>query len=507
MNVNALIPTVDWYALAPFTIVVGAGILALIVEMLRPKRNNNLVVGVSLTGLLVAMWTLFGMLGGSSGESFAGMVLNDRLGQLLQIVMVGACAICFLFSEPYLREKRIPFAEFYPLALWSTAGGMLMVSSKHLLIVFLGLELLSISLYCLAGMSRHESKSEESALKYFLLGSFATAFLLMGMALVYGETGALHLDRISAVLGNASGSPLSGIGSAMILVGLGFKLALVPFHQWTPDVYQGAPTNVTAFMAAVSKVAALGALIRFLWAMGPLDTLWFPLLWWIAIATMTVGNLAALVQKDVKRTLGYSSVAHAGYLLVGVLAAFSAPGKVSLDPTVFYLVSYTAMTVGAFAVVSLTASGQHEGTRFYDVRGLWKRAPWAAGSLVVFLCSLIGIPVTAGFFGKLLIFQGALEAGLPGLAIALAVNSAISTYYYLGIIQAAFVAEEGAVAPRFGKASAGVNLACAVCLAGVLGGGIFAGPLLRGLQTSRIGGPVGVRVQDAVGMVRAQEPE
>jgi len=496
MNVNALIPTVDWRALAPFTIVVSTGIVALIIEMLRPRRNNNLVVGVSLVGLLVAGWSLFGMLGRTSGESFAGMVLNDRFGQILQLVMVGSCAVCFLFSEPYLREKRIPFAEFYPLALWSTAGGMLMVSSKHLLMVFLGLELLSISLYCLAGMSRYESKSEESALKYFLLGSFASAFLLMGIAFIYGETASLHLGRISEVLGAASASPLSTIGAAMVLVGLGFKLALVPFHQWTPDVYQGAPTNVTAFMAAVSKVAALGALVRFLWAIGTLDTVWFPLMWWVAVATMTVGNLAALVQNDVKRTLGYSSIAHAGYLLVGVLAAFSAPGRVSLDATAFYLISYAAMTIGAFAVISLTASGQHEGTRFYDVRGLWKRAPWAAGCLVVFLCSLIGIPITSGFFGKLLIFQAAFDAGLPTLAVLLAVNSAISAYYYLGIIQAAFVTEEGAVAPRLGKPSASLNLACAVCLAGVLGAGLFAGPLIQGMGTAEVGPPVGVPVQD-----------
>lgn len=504
MNPNALIPTIDWRALAPFTIIVCTGIVALFIEMLRPRRNNNLVVGASVLGLLVAAWTLFGMLGGPSGESFAGMVLNDRFGQILQLVMVGSCAVCFLFSEPYLREKRIPFAEFYPLALWSTAGGMLMVSSKHLLMVFLGLELLSISLYCLAGMSRHESKSEESALKYFLLGSFASAFLLMGIAFIYGETGSLHLGRISEVLGAASGSPLSAIGAGMVLVGLGFKLALVPFHQWTPDVYQGAPTNVTAFMAAVSKVAALGALVRFLWAIGTLDTVWFPLMWWIAIATMTVGNLAALVQKDVKRTLGYSSIAHAGYLLVGILAAFSAPGRVSLDATAFYLVSYAAMTIGAFAVVSLTASGQQEGTRFYDVRGLWKRAPWAAGCLVVFLCSLIGIPVTSGFFGKLLIFQGALEAGLPILAIVLAVNSAISTYYYLGIIQATFVAEEGAIAPKFAKPSAGLNLACAVCLAGVLGAGVLAGPLIQGMRTEEMGAPVGVPMQEQAPAVTAR---
>lgn len=489
MNVEALIPKIDWLALAPFNVVCATGVVALIVEMLRPRRNNNLVVGVTLAGLALAAWFVLVQMDSPTGVSFAGMVLNDRLGQWLHLTMIAGCALCVLFSEPYLREKGIAFAEFYPLALWSLGGGMLMVATTDLLVQFLGLEMLSIALYCLAGLSRKEAKSEESAMKYFLLGAFASAFLLLGIALIYGATGSVNLVDLARIPEGAP--PYAAVGVTLLLVGIGFKMALVPFHQWTPDVYQGAPTNVTAFMAAVSKVAAVGALVRVLWHVAALQSLWFPMLWALAIATMTVGNLAALVQKDVKRTLAYSSIAHAGYLLVGVLAAVRAPEKVTLDATVFYLVSYTLMTVGAFAVVSLTAVGGKEGTRFQDVRGLWRRAPWAAGCLVVFLCSLIGIPVTGGFFGKLLIFQGALDAGLTALAVVLAVNSAVSAFYYLGILQAAFVADDGGVPAQSAKPSAGLNTACALCLAGVIATGLFAGRFIDSLRMFEIGPPAG----------------
>jgi NADH-quinone oxidoreductase subunit N len=483
LDANSLIPTIEWAALWPVVAVIGTGVVALIVEMLQPRRNNNLVASLSIAGLVAAGWLIALQLPAPSGETVGGMFLEDRLGLLLQLVMLGSAALCFLFSEPYLREKGAPFAEFYPLALWSLAGGMLMVATTDLLIMFLGLELLSISLYCLAGMSRNEARSEESAMKYFLLGSFATAFFLMGVAFVFGATGSLNLTAFAQLQAGASSEnvPFAVLGLAFLLVGLGFKLALVPFHQWTPDVYQGAPTNVTAFMAAVSKVAAVGALVRVLWYAQAVQDVWFPILWALAIATMCVGNFAALVQTDVKRTLAYSSIAHAGYLLVGLLAAARAPEKVSLAAVVFYLASYAAMTVGAFAVVSLTASQGQENTRFHDVRGLWRRAPWAAGCLVVFLCSLIGIPLTGGFFGKLLIFQSALDAGLITLAVVLAVNSAVSAYYYLGILRAAFVAEEGAVPARIARPSYALNLACTLCLAAVLATGLAAGTFLTGL--------------------------
>src|SRR5205085_2348323 len=277
---------------------------------------------------------------------------------------------CILFSEGYLREKRIAFAEFYPLVLWSTSGAMLMATSRNLLVIFLGLEVLSIALYVMAGMSRSEEKSEESALKYFLLGAFASGFLLYGIAFLYGASGSLRIDDIAASWASAEpfARTLLVFGISLILVGLCFKSAFVPFHQWTPDVYQGAPTNVTAFMAAGSKIAAIAALFRVLESSGTMINYWLPGLAVVAVFTMTVGNLVALMQKDVKRILGYSSIAHAGYILVAILAHArsvenpSLNGDIGFSTTAYYLLSYSVITIGAFAVISLVARKGREHT-------------------------------------------------------------------------------------------------------------------------------------------------
>lgn len=468
MNTAPAIPLIDWPTLWPIVTVVLTGVAALFVEMFFPRRNNNVIVGVGLLGLAIASGFIVNQFGLPAHATFGDMVLRDHLGLVLQLLLVGVCFVAFLFSEGYMREKKIAFAEFYPLALWSTAGGMLMVTTTNLLELFLGLEVLSISLYCLAGMSRQESKSEESALKYFLLGAFASAFLLMGIAYIFGATGSLDLQSIaaSAKVGQTYHQNMIVFGLGMLLIGLGFKAALVPFHQWTPDVYQGAPTHVTGFMAAASKIAAIGALVRVLDA-APFQEFWFPAMFWICILTMTVANLSALVQKDVKRILGYSSIANAGYILVGVLSHVKSPQTVGLTTTLFYLFAYSLMTLGLFATISLVAKDGKEGTRLQDLHGLYKRAPFAVACLVVFVVSLIGIPPSAGFLGKLLIFNDALTAGLPVLAIVLAVNSVISVYYYLGILQAAFVGEEGAVRTHSAKPGLAVNLAVLACAVGV----------------------------------------
>ncbi|MBL8066110.1 MAG: NADH-quinone oxidoreductase subunit N [Chthonomonadaceae bacterium] len=472
------IPQIDWPIVMPVIWVTLTGLVALLAEMVWPKRSNNRIVLISLVGLFIAAWSVIKQFGLPEGQTFADFVLRDHLGLVLQLVLIGVCFVTFLFSESYLREKRIAYAEFYPLALWSTVGGMLMVSTTNLLELFLGLEVLSIALYCLAGMSRQESKSEESAIKYFLLGAFASAFLLLGIAYLFGATGSLDLRALGTVdLSTAHARTMVTFGLGMILVGLGFKSALVPFHQWTPDVYQGAPTNVTAFMASASKVAAFGALIRVLQAATMLQDVWFPAMVWICILTMSVANLAALVQKDVKRILGYSSIANAGYILVGLLSHLKDPAKVPLTTVLFYLVAYSAMTLGVFAVISLAASGGREGSRFRELHGLWKRAPFAVGCLIVFVASLVGVPPTAGFFGKLLIFNDALAAGLPLLAVVLAVNSVISVYYYLGIVQATFVDEEGAGANAAASPSFGSTVTVLVCVTAVIGIGLAVSPL------------------------------
>lgn len=467
---DVLPPAIDWPIILPAILVIATGVLALVTEMLVPRRSNALIIVATLAGLLISAASIVRQFGYADATTFAEMALRDRAALVMQLILVGSCALAVLFSENYLREKRIAFGEFYPLLLWSTAGGMIMVSTTNLLMLFLGLEVLSIALYVMAGMSRNESKSEESAIKYFLLGAFASGFLLYGIALMYGATGSLQLETIGEAWArnDTTTHNLLIFGMGFLLIGLGFKAAFVPFHQWTPDVYQGAPTNVTAFMAAGSKVAAIGALLRIFDAAVPLRDVWLPAMFWIAIITMTVGNLVALVQKDVKRMLAYSSIANAGYVLVALLAHAKRPDMIGVQSTIFYLLGYALVTLGAFAVVSLTAKGGHEGTRFSEMNGLWKRSPLAAGILVLFMASLIGVPPTAGFFGKFYIFQDALAADLVPLAIVLAVNSAISVYYYLGLARSAFVEEETEPSDSPQPMSAGVFSTCTICAAGIV---------------------------------------
>ena len=476
-------PQIDWSMIAPVVLVAMTGIIALCIEMVRPKKQNDMIVGFSLFGLLAAGVTLayqFDATQFFEGEAFGGMVIRDRFSLTLQLLLVASAFLSILFSEGYLREKRIPFGEFYPMLLWSTVGAMVMVASRNLLMIFLGLEVLSISLYVLAGMSRKEDKSEESALKYFLLGAFASGFLLYGIAFMFGATGSLHLDQVALAwrTGDPQTQTLLLFGLGLLLIGLSFKSSFVPFHMWTPDVYQGAPTNVTAFMAAGAKIGAIGALWRVADSSSALQEFWLPAMYWVAILTMLVGNLIALVQKDVKRVLGYSSIAHAGYILVAILAHVKAPDKVGFDTVVYYLLSYSLMTIGAFAVITLAAKGGKEGTKFDDVRGLWHRAPLAAGALIVFMCSFIGIPLTAGFVGKFLIFMDAIKSGLMPLALVLAVTSIVSVYYYLGIARAMFVADEEGESVKGIKMNAGLASACVICMIGIFGAFVLVQPII-----------------------------
>jgi len=475
---NFAVPTIDWTAVLPIVIVALTGIVALIAEMLRPKHNNNRIVWISIGGLVLAGVALVLQMQQPAYQTAADHFLRDSIGTVMQLLIVVATALTVILSEDYLRQKRIPFGEFYPLILWSTVGAMIMTATSNLLVIFLGLEVLSVSLYVMAGMSRSEEKSEESALKYFLLGAFASGFLLYGIAFVYGATHGLYLDAISTALvrHDPTTQTMLIFGLALMLIGLGFKTSLVPFHQWTPDVYQGAPTNVVAFMAAGSKLGAFAALVRVLSGFSALGSFWIPALSALAILTMFVGNFAALVQKDVKRILGYSSVANAGYVLVAIIAVGKDP-KLGYGTIVYFLLSYTLMTIGAFAVVTLMAKNGRESTRLQDLNGLWRRSPVAAVALVVFMASLIGIPPTAGFVGKFLIFFDALKTGLMPLAIVLAVNSIISIYYYMGIARAAFVADSEQLEPQTTKASPAVTGVCAFCAVSILAAVFFYSPL------------------------------
>jgi NADH-quinone oxidoreductase subunit N len=472
--------------LLPVTLVVLTGIVALILDMIAHRRNNHGMKVVTLAGLAIAAASIAWQFAMPGKTLFDGMIVRDEKALMLQLLVVIACFLSVLFSEGYLKQKQIPFGEFYPLAAWSSAGGMIMVSTDSMLMLFIGLEVLSIPFYVMVGLSRKEAKAEEAALKYFLLGAFATAILLYGLAFMFGASGSLRFSDVGPSLAALDGTMRSMLvfGMGLALIGLCFKAAFVPFHQWTPDAYEGAPTNVTAFMASASKIAAFGALYRFLDGSLELSRYWFPVLFWVAILTIALGNLAAIFQKDVRRILGYSSISNAGYVLVALLAHYRVPDQVSLGTTIFFLIAYNLMTVGAFAVVSLAARNGRESTRLEDLHGMWRRNPTSAALLIVFIASLIGVPPTAGFFGKFLIFNDALRAGLMPLAVVLALGSVVSVYYYLQIVRATFVSDETS---RYETAEMnfGLRMTCVVCAVGILIVNLFLGPIFKYMEGSK----------------------
>ena len=474
---NFPVPETNWSAVLPVILVIVAGIVGLIVEMAWPKRDNGRIIGVTLAGLALSAVSLYGLSGVESVDTFKGMIRLDGFGISMQLVMVLGTALVVLFSEPYLKEKRIAFGEIYPLMMWALAGGMLMASTRNLLMMFVGLEILSVSLYVLAGISRKEEKSEESAIKYFLLGAFASGFLLYGIAMIYGATGSLSLEFLDLAwtTGNGTMRTLLGFGLGLLIIGLGFKCSLVPFHQWTPDVYQGSPTNVTAFMATVGKVAAFAALTRLVDAAFASRGVWLPALTVIAVITMIYGNVVALRQTDVKRILAYSSIANAGYVLVGIISRGLNPTAVNPNTIFFYSLGYTLMTAGAFAVLTLGTKNGSESTDLKSLNGLYRRSPVVAISLIVFVASLIGLPPTAGFLGKALIFFDAIAVGQTGLAIVLAATSIISVADYLSIVRAAVVAEGGEESPSAIRLP--VAAACVACAVGVVAVLVFYTPI------------------------------
>jgi len=459
-------PEIAWSAIAPIGIVVATALVSLVVELFLPRSQRAPLVVVGLLGLAIAAYFQIAVWQ-SSVVTFGEMAVSDPLSALLCLAILGATALTLLFSEDYLQARGLRYGEFYPLLLFASAGAMAMVSTTNLMVMFIGLEMLSLSLYVLSGLSRTESRSEESALKYFLLGAFASAFLLYGIALLYGAQGSVDLRAIpmawaSAGQGDASVALLTA-SLVLLLIGLGFKASLVPFHLWTPDVYQGAPTVVTAYMSAVAKVAAFGVLIRLMVSVAPLSDLWTPLLWWLSILSMIVGNAAALIQRDAKRMLAYSSVAHAGYLSVGLVSA-NATGVAGM---IYYLVAYSLMTVGAFGALSLMARAG-DATTIEALQGLYRRSPFAAHMLAILMLSLAGIPPTAGFWGKWYLFFAAVEANQIVLALALALTSVIGAAYYLRLAFSLYAEpREAATAWRIPAPMVACLLACVLGLIGL----------------------------------------
>jgi NADH-quinone oxidoreductase subunit N len=427
--------TSDLLIILPFLITVVTGMIVLLVDVLflAPDRKSTLV-WLSLIGTLIAMAATT-QLWGKGLSGFNGTLTADGFGLMFEVIILIVTMLAVLLSERYIQLKKINYGEYYALILFSASGAMLMAIARELLLIFIGLEILSIALYVLSGFARTEEKSEEAAIKYLLLGAFSSGFFLYGIALFYGGTGSTLLASVSALAAGPQGafslaSPFTVAGIALMLVGLCFKAAIVPFHSWTPDVYQGAPTSVTAFMSAAAKAGAFAALIRILAVVLPVSDIWRDVLWVLAAATMIVGNVVALWQRDIKRMLAYSSIAHAGYILVGVLAA-NAEGRMAV---LYYILVYTFMNLGAFGVLIVMTRGGRDRSQLIDIQGLGKRHPFAAVLMSIFMFSLAGIPPLAGFLGKLYIFQAAVEAHLYGLTVIGLLASVVGVYYYLMVV-------------------------------------------------------------------------
>ncbi len=393
--------------------------------------------GVSLLGVGFAFaacykqWAVIKVVGDSTAY---GMVHVDRFGVFMGLLLLGIGFLSLIFSGRFLEREEAEHGEFYALVLLALAGMVVMVQTTHLMVLLIGLEIFSVSFYVLCGLTRGRRRSIESALKYFLLGAFSSGFLVYGLALIYGGSGSLVLSEIASAASTHPSLTLK-VGLGLVLVGIGFKIAIVPFHQWVPDVYTGAPTNVTALMAAATKTVAFAALLRvLLGAFAASTALWTPLLTGLAILTMTVANVVALAQTNIKRLLAFSSIAHAGYLLIAVVCL----PEYGVTAILYYLTTYAFMTIGAFAVAGAVGRGDAHEERGYDfVRtwgGLGTRKPLLALAMTVFMLSLAGIPPTGGFIGKYLIFQAAVRSHQWLLAVVGSVNAAIAAYYYLNVL-------------------------------------------------------------------------
>jgi NADH-quinone oxidoreductase subunit N len=425
--------TTDLLVIAPELVLTGFALLILLISAFVRGERRGFLGYTALVGVIGALVSLYWGIG-SEASAFSGMVNLDPFSFFFKVIIGIIALLTILASLAYAKREGIDFGEYYVLVLFATVGMMLMASGANLLIIFLGLEVMSISIYVLAGIMRDDARSVEAAFKYFLLGAFASAFLLYGIALIYASTGTLDLGGIGRVLTERtwiSGLPILITGLALLIVGFGFKIALVPFHMWTPDVYEGAPTSITAFMATGVKAAGFAAFVRvFLYALPTLQVYWTEIMWVLAVVTMTVGNIIALSQSNIKRMLAYSSIAHAGYILV----AFVAGSELGQSSILFYLLAYVFMNIGAFTVVIMLGKKGEENTLISDYAGLGLQHPLLAAAMAIFMFSLAGVPPMAGFMAKFYVFSAAVKAGYYWLAVIGVLNSAVAAYYYLRVL-------------------------------------------------------------------------
>jgi len=474
------IPSLNLVVLAPQFVIIVTALVVLLADLFRGEEQKTLPAWLSLAGVILSAAVML-VTWGREASSFQNMAVADGYSLFLNLVFLTTAGLSILISIEYVVREGMASGEYYALLLLATAGMMLMGAATDLLIVFLALEILSIPLYVLTGLNRDRLESGEAALKYFLLGAFASGFFLYGIALTYGATGTTNLAGIVGFLVSASpvlsvvegAGPYLTIALGLLLIGFAFKVALVPFHTWVPDVYQGAPTSVTAFMSVGTKAAGFAALARvLLYAFPTLASSWAVPLAALAVLTMTLGNLAAIAQSDIKRMLAYSSIAHAGYILVGVVAANEAGAAGIL----FYLLAYALMNAGAFATAIVVGKRGEPGVEIADYAGLASRRPFLAATMAIFMLSLAGVPPLAGFMGKFYLFSAAVQAGLTWLAIVGVLNSVLSAFFYLRVIVVMYMREAEEPKPL----SLSWSLAVAVALAalGTLALGLWPSPLL-----------------------------
>ncbi|MDC4228103.1 MAG: NADH-quinone oxidoreductase subunit N [Candidatus Manganitrophus sp.] len=442
-------PDLGMIAILPELVLALLACLLFVLVPFVPKEKRDLL-GYFSIGALIVSGLLIIPLWGKNVSAFSGMIALDPYAVFFKVLFLIIALLVILISFLYLKIERVHLAEYYGLILFATVGMMLMPASSDLLSFYLSLELMSMSFYILAAFMRKDAKSVESGMKYFLTGVFTSGLILYGIAFLYGAAGTTNLKAIQAFLSQANigGSPTLILGLILLTAGFAFKIAAVPFHMWAPDVYEGAPTPITAFLSAGSKAATLAVMLRvFISGLSFSYGTWWQFLWIIAVLTMTVGNVAALVQTNVKRLLAYSSIAHAGYILIGLIAA----SQVGLASVLIYLVSYIFMTIGAFTMIILLCRFNSRGDQISDFKGLARTHPAVAAAFVLFALSLIGIPPTAGFVGKLFLFNAAIQGGFYWLAIIGILNSTISLYYYFKIVMVMYMEEPQGSTPSLSR--------------------------------------------------------
>ena len=428
-------------AIIPILCVTLAGLVVLLAEAFRGRDERMPIGGLAIIGLLgagvasVLLWD-------SNAESF-GAVTADNFGLFINIVLVVIGLLTVVISSQTVERDRLPAGEYYAMMLFSIVGMMLMGQATDLLVIFLALETMSIALYVLTAIRRDQQQSTEAGFKYFLLGAFASSFFLYGIAFLYGVTGTTNIERLSTAIAaqSMSNNPMILLGIGLLIVGFAFKIAAVPFHMWSPDAYEGAPTVVTGFMSTGVKAAALAAFVRvFLKGLDPMIADWAPVLWWIAVATMIVGTVVGVAQTSLKRMLAYSSIAHGGYLLAGLVAGNDV-GKAAI---LFYLAAYALTNIGAFGVIALLGSRERANDDLRDYAGLWHTHPGLAMLMTFFLLSLGGFPPTAGFIAKWYVFAAAVGSGYYGLAIIGVLSSVVSVFFYLRIVVMMYMTDRDA---------------------------------------------------------------